>query len=123
MYQLLSIAVLSLHLAFILWVIFGALLTRRRRGLSVAHIVSLLYAIFIEVTVLPCPLTRAEKWAQNQSGMTPYTGDFMEHYLETVIYPDVPYTVLVPVAVAVCAFNLGIYVWRWRKSLRRPAAS
>jgi hypothetical protein len=121
-YSLLSIAALSLHLAFVLWVIFGALLTRGRRGLAVAHIVSLLYAVFIEVTVLPCPLTRVEKWAQNQSGMTPYTGDFLEHYLETVIYPDVPYAVLVPAAVAVCAFNLGIYAWRWRKSRRRAAA-
>jgi len=122
-YRFLSILALSLHLAFILWVILGALATRDRKLLSAAHVASLLYAIFIETTVLPCPITRLEKWAQSKAGLPEYEGDFIEHYLEEVVYPDVDYALLMPAAVSVCLFNLGIYAWRWRKSRIRAAAS
>ncbi len=116
MYQAIANAALVLHLAFILWVIFGALLTKGRTILTVWHISSLLYSIFIEVAYLPCPLTYVEQWGRQRAGQSGYEGGFVAHYLEKVIYPDVPYLILVPSAVAVCVFNLGIYVWRWRKS-------
>jgi hypothetical protein len=115
-YAILAIAALLLHLAFIGWVIFGALFTRGRRALTILHVASLLYAIFIEVALLPCPLTDLERWAQRKAGLESYTGDFIPRILDAIIYPNVPLVVLVPVAVAVCVFNLGIYVWRWRRS-------
>ncbi len=114
-YQALAVSALALHLAFILWVIFGALFTKGRRILVGLHIGSLLYSIFIEIAMLPCPLTYLEQWAQRKAGQTAYEGGFIAHYLEKVIYPDVPYSVLAPAAVTVCVFNLGIYVWRWLK--------
>lgn len=116
MYWALALAVLGVHLAFILWVILGALVTKGRRGLSWLHIASLLYGIVIEAAVLPCPFTRLEHWARNRAGMESYDGDFLLNLLESVIYLDVTLTVLVPIAVAVCLVNLGIYVWRWRTS-------
>jgi hypothetical protein len=73
--------------------------------------------------MLPCPITVLERWARRRAGVAPYEGDFLEHYLEQVIYPEVPYAILVSAAVAVCLFNLGIYILRWRISRRRPAAS
>jgi uncharacterized protein DUF2784 len=116
MYWVLTVAVLGVHLGFILWVIFGTLVTKGRRGLSWLHIGSLLYAIVIEAAVLPCPFTRLEHWARNKAGMESYDGDFLPHLLESVIYLDVRLTLLVPAAVAVCLVNLGIYAWRWRTS-------
>ena len=116
MYWLLAVTVLALHLGFILLVVFGAPLTKGRRGLSWLHIASLLYSIVIEVTLLPCPFTDLERWAREKAGMQSFEGDFLPHLLESVIYPDVPLALLVPVAVAVCLANLGIYVWRWRTS-------
>ncbi|MCW5981988.1 MAG: DUF2784 domain-containing protein [Bryobacteraceae bacterium] len=114
-YRLLAAAVLIIHLLWILWVIFGALFTRRRPLLAWAHVISLVYSIAIEIAAFPCPLTSLEQWTQARAGLTPYEGDFLVHYLEAVIYPNIPYPLLVACAVAVCLFNLGIYALRARR--------
>jgi hypothetical protein len=119
-YHILAVAVLILHLTWILWVIFGALVTRHRILLRWFHILSLVYAIAIEVLPWPpCPLTALEQWLETRAGVTPYHGSFLVHYLEAVIYPDMPVRLLIACAVAVCVFNLGVYVFRFR---RRHAA-
>ena len=115
-YYILAIGVLAVHLLWISWVIFGAVFTRGRAKLAWFHVLSLVYSIVIEIAPWPCPLTLLEQWAQGQAGIAPYHGDFLTHYLEAVIYPDVPYLVLVSVAVAVCAMNLAVYLRRWRGS-------
>ena len=115
-YRLLAVAVLALHLAWILWVIFGALVTRHRPVLRWFHIFSLVYGIAIEVLPWPpCPLTILEQYLEDRAGVTPYHGSFLVHYLEAVIYPDIPLLLLISCAVAVCVFNLGVYVLRYRR--------
>lgn len=115
-YHFLAVVVLTLHLLWILWVIFGALFTRKRTALRYFHIASLVYGIFIEITPWPpCPLTVLEQWLEERAGIVPYHEPFLVHYLEAVIYPDIPLLLLVGCAVAVCLFNLGIYTVRhWR---------
>lgn len=117
-YHLLAIAALALHLAWIVWILLGWLLTRRRPLLRWVHIGSVVYGMLIEIFLWPCPLTLAEQWLMRRAGREPYTGDFLLHYLEAVVYPDVPPLLLAGVAVAVCAGILGIYV---RRYLRRTA--
>ncbi len=116
MYTVLARGVLALHLLWILWVIFGVLLTRRRPWLAWTHVASLLYSVLIELSALPCPLTGLEQWAQARAGMTAYEQDFLVHYLDALVYPSVPYPLLVSCAVAVCLFNLGVHGHRWRRS-------
>jgi hypothetical protein len=36
------------------------------------------------------------------------------HYLEAIVYPDIPVSWLITGAVVICAFNLGIYAFRYR---------
>jgi hypothetical protein len=118
-YGVLADVVLGVHLLWILWVILGALLTRHRPLLAGLHILSLIYGILIEVGPWTCPITLAEQWLEGKAGMTPYTGSFLVHYLEALVYPNVPQSVLVWGAAAVAAFNLGIYGRRfWRN--RQP---
>ena len=119
LYQSLAIAVLALHLLWIAWVIFGALLTRDRAWLGWLHAGSLVYSVAIEAGPWPCPLTLAEQWLRAAAGLTTYDESFLVHYLEAVIYPDVPRTLLVWCAVAVCLFNLGIYGRRFYRRRRR----
>jgi hypothetical protein len=114
-FHLLAVGVLLLHLLWIVWVILGVLVTRHRPALRVFHIVSLLYSILSEVVPWPsCPLTFVEQWLEGRAGIVPYHGPFLVHYLEALIYPDIPETLLVGSAVAVCLFNLGVYVVRYR---------
>lgn len=119
LFRMLAIFFPLLHLGFILWVIFGALFTRGRRLLTGLHLGTLAYGFFIEVLPYNCPLTSAEQWARRGAGLTPYPGDFLTHYLELIIYPDVPYEWLIAGAAVVCAVNLAVYARRWRRARRR----
>ena len=114
MYRILAVFIPLVHLCFILWVILGAVLTRGRRLLTGLHLGTLAYGFLIEIVPWGCPLTRLEQWARVGAGMAPYPGDFIRHYLELVIYPDVPYLWLIWGAGVVCALNAAVYARRWR---------
>lgn len=108
-----AIAVLVVHLAWLLWVTLAALVTRGRRSLTVLHVLSLAWGIAVEVSPWPCPLTTLEQHLQHVTDTTTYTQSCMVHYLNKLVYPDIPEAALVAVAVSVCLFNLGIYVIRY----------
>jgi hypothetical protein len=119
-YQTLAVGVLALHLLWIVWVISGVWVTRGRPASRCLHIASLVYSILIEILPWPpCPLTLAEQWLEGHAGVRPYHEPFLVHYLEALIYPDIPEALLIGCAVAVCVFNLGVYILRYR---RRHAA-
>lgn len=114
----LATAVLFLHALFIVWVVFGALLTRSRPILRCLHIVSLIWGILTELLLWPCPLTLLENWLEQKAGVEPYHGGFLLHCLDKLIYPDISATVLTVAGVIVCAFNLALYggrAWRTRR--------
>ena len=113
------VVVLVSHLAWILWVIFGAFWTSGRRWLTVFHIASLVWGIVVEVGPWPCPLTMAEDYFQGRAGAAPTGGNFLQHYISSIVYPDVSVTLLTIFGVAVCVANLTIYVWRAFQWIRR----
>lgn len=114
-YIALADAVLIVHLLYIAWVIFGAIFTRGRPWLAAVHIATIVWGIIAETTSAPCPLTLAENWCEARAGIAPYHGPFLLHYLDATVYPNIPEALLITVAVFVCAFNLGIYVQRFRR--------
>ena len=118
-YHLLAVAVLTVHLGWIVWVIFGWLLTRNRPVLRWFHILSLIYSILIENLPWPCPLTVAETRFEELAGIQPYREPFLVHYLQELIYPNVSQALLAWCASAVCVAILGIYGLRFRR--RRTA--
>ena len=116
-YSVLATAVLFLHALFIVWVIFGALLTRSRPILRWLHIASLIWGILTELLPWPCPLTLLENWFEEKAGVEPYQGGFLLHYMDRLLYPDLSATVLTVAGVIVCALNLAFYgrqIWRAR---------
>jgi len=54
--------VLSLHAAYIAWVIFGAFFTRGRPRLAALHVAALVYGVIVEIFGFWCPLTALEEW-------------------------------------------------------------
>lgn len=115
----LAIVVLATHLAFVLWVMFGAVFTRGRPWLAWTHILCAVYGVVIEAGPWPCPLTLAENWFEVQAGRMPYRGPFLLHYLDLIVYPHVPPELLTWLAVVVLLANVVVYWRRWR---RRRAA-
>jgi len=106
LYSALAILVLLLHALFILWVVFGALVTRSHPVLRWLHIASLVWGVLTELLPWPCPLTLLENWLEGKAGVEPYHGGFLLHYLDKLVYPDISATVLTVAGVAVCVLNL-----------------
>ena len=71
--------------------------------------------MLVEILPWPCPLTPAENWLRTRAGIGSYQGGFLLHYLDALVYPDIPPTLLTLAGVAVCLFNLGIYAVRFRR--------
>src|SRR5205809_391089 len=85
-YSALAAAILGLHLLFILWIVFGAAVTRCRPLLRWLHLGSLVWGILIEILPWTCPLTWAENWLETRAGIAPYQGGFLLHYLDALVY-------------------------------------
>jgi hypothetical protein len=115
LYWTLAVATLTLHLVWILWVLLGWLVTRNRPLLRWLHIASLAYAIGIEVLLWPCPLTYAENFFLRRAGRQPYAESFLIHYLEAVIYPDIPQWLITAVGVTLCTAIFGVHLLRFRR--------
>jgi Protein of Unknown function (DUF2784) len=119
MNQALADATLLAHLAFIAWVMFGALLTRARAWLAALHIVSVVYGIVAALGPWPCPLTLAENFFETRAGLLPYQGPFVLHYLDAIVYPNLPPTLVVTSGVLVCFSNLLVYGFRFYRYLAK----
>jgi len=114
-YQTLAIAALLLHLLWLAWVVLGGLVTRRRPLVRWLHIGSVIYGILIEVFRWPCPLTLVEVEFARRAGQVTYREPFLVHYLESIVYPNLPEAVVTAGAVAVCVTVLLVYLRRYRK--------
>jgi hypothetical protein len=104
--------VLLLHLAFILFAIFGGALAVWRRWMPVVHLPAAAWAAFVELTGRICPLTYLEDILRVRAGQSGYTGGFVEHYLVEVIYPSgLTRNVQFVLAAAVVVINATVYAW------------
>lgn len=118
--------VLTIHLLWILWVMTGALFTRGRPWLTAFHLLSLAWGVIVDAGPWPCPLTMLEQSLEAKAGMTVWHGSFMVHYLNAIVYPNVPVSVIIWGATGVCCANLLIYAWRlgwWVQHRHEKAAS
>src|SRR6059058_3412346 len=66
---------------------------------------------------LGLPANRNGKLAGGEvhAGGATYEGGFLFHYLDMLVYSNVPPGLLTACGVAVCLFNLGIYIARYRR--------
>jgi hypothetical protein len=86
-YRALADLTVVVHLAFILFVVFGGLLVVRRPWLAWLHLPAALWGALIEFAGWICPLTPLENWLRQQAGETAYANSFVEQYLLPVLYP------------------------------------
>ena len=118
--------VLAIHLLWILWVIVGAFFTRGRPWLTAFHLASLAWGVIVDTGPWPCPVTLLEQWLETKAGMPTYQGSFLVHYLDAIVYPNVPVSVIIWGATGVCCANVLVYVYRlvrWIQQRRRNAAN
>jgi hypothetical protein len=86
-YRALADLILALHLVFVLFVVLGGLLVLRWPRTAWLHIPAAVWGVLIEYTGWICPLTPLENSFRTRGGEAGYSGGFIEHYIQPVLYP------------------------------------
>ncbi len=109
-YRILADSVVVIHFAFILFVIFGALLVLKWNRLMWFHIPCAIWGALIEFAGWICPLTPLENQLRIRSGAEGYHSSFIEHYIIPIIYPTaLNRSMQIFLGILVLVINLGIY--------------
>ena len=106
-------ALVLLHLAFVVFVVFGGLLVYRWPRWAWVHVPAFVWGAVIEFNNWVCPLTPLEQHLRVVAGK----GGFVEHYVVPVLYPEgLTHDVQVVLGVFVLGVNALVYgIWLWRK--------
>ena len=115
-------AIVLMHLAFILFVLFGAWLVLRWKWVAWLHVPAFAWGAAIEFFGAVCPLTPLEQRLREAAGEQGYDGGFVDHYIMPVMYPaGLTPTVQLWLGLFVVALNVAIYAFVVARG-RRAAA-
>jgi hypothetical protein len=116
-YRVLADIVVLVHLAWIGFLIAGALWGARRRTVMVVHIGALGYAVLMQVMGWYCPLTHLEFWLRTRYAPgAAWPGSFIAHYAEKLIYLEVTPRLIFEITLVLCALNVWVYLRAWKRS-------
>ncbi|MBZ5537917.1 MAG: DUF2784 domain-containing protein [Acidobacteriia bacterium] len=111
--------VVVVHFAFAIFAVLGGVLVLKRKRWAWLHVPAMLWAALIEFADWMCPLTWLEDWLLERGGGTPYAGDFVEHYLLPILYPDkLTRSLQITLGLLVVVVNVVIYAWLIRQRLK-----
>ena len=121
-YRVFADLVLILHLGFVVFVVLGGLLVLRWPAIMALHIPAAVWGVVIEFTGWLCPLTPLENWLRVRGGELGYSGGFIEHYIQPVLYPSgLTRGIQIALGTLVVLLNLTAYSIVLSRSRRRPA--
>ncbi len=125
-YQVLADTVLVVHFAVIVFVVGGlvAVVTGDRlgwrwvngRGFRLAHLGAIAFVAAQAWLGALCPLTALESWLRVQAGAAGYSKSFIEHWLQRIVFHEVPAWVFT-LAYSVFAL-LVLAAWRYFPPMR-----
>jgi uncharacterized membrane protein len=120
-YQLLADVVLTLHFSIVAFVIGGLVLTiignLRAWGwvnalwFRLAHLVAIAVVTAQAWFGATCPLTSLEMWLRANARATTYSGSFIEHWLQQLLYYEAPTWVF---TLGYSLFGLLVVATWWR---------
>jgi Protein of Unknown function (DUF2784) len=115
-YRMAADGVVAIHFAWILFLIGGAVIGRRVRWVMWTHLAALGYSVLLQVFSWICPLTYLELWLWNRTPSGSYSGSFIAHYLEKLIYMEIPRGLVLVLTVAVIIISAVVYLKALRKT-------
>ena len=80
-YRTLTAALVVVHLAVSLFMVFGGLLVWRGLAPAWVHLPLAAWGVFVHVANVTCPLTPLEKCLRRRAGLPAYERGFVEQYL------------------------------------------
>jgi hypothetical protein len=87
-YRALADIVVLIHGAFVVFVVFGALLVIVWPRVAWLHVPCAVWGVLIEFAGWICPLTPLENALRQRAGEAGYAGGFVEHYVLHALYPN-----------------------------------
>jgi hypothetical protein len=116
LYKIIADIVVSAHLLWILFLIFGALWGRRNTTVRIIHISGLAFAMIIQAFDWYCPLTNLEVWLRSKHDQAlSYTGSFIIHYVEKIVYIEIPRELIFALCIVLCGINAWLYLSKGQK--------
>lgn len=114
LYKILAELVVLIHLAFILFALFGGLLTLHWRWMPWIHLPAVTWGAAVEAFGWFCPLTPLENILRHAGGSVGYSGGFSEQYLIPIIYPeDLTRELQLFLGLGLVIINLIVYLLVW----------
>jgi hypothetical protein len=84
------------------------------------HVPVVLWGAAIEFIGFVCPLTPLEVWLRKRGGEAGFEGDFIDHYITALLYPDgLTRGLQILLGVLALAPNVAIYGYlfaKWKRS-------
>jgi len=112
-YKVVADIVVIIHFLWIIFLIFGAFFGVKNRFIKIFHISGLAFAFIIQVFDWYCPFTHLEVWLRSKHNpVLTYTGSFIIHYVENIIYIEVPRYLILIFTVLLCGLNIWFYLRR-----------
>ena len=105
--------VVLLHFFWILFLIFGAFPGRKYLSVKILHIAGLSFALIMQIFGWYCPLTDLEiRLKSRYEPSVTYQGSFIIHYVEKIVYIELPPWIIslltvIPIAISVLIYHRG----------------
>ena len=116
-YKILADIVVLIHFLWIVFLFLGAFWGIRSKAVKIFHLSGLAFAFIIQIFDWYCPLTHLEVWLRSKhSPLVTYAGSFIIHYVEKIVYIEIPRFMVLVFTILLCGFNAGLYL-RKRDSL------
>ncbi len=121
LYRLAADLILFLHVCFVAFVVVGLVVILvggargwswvRNPGFRIAHLLAIAVVVLQAWLGRICPLTTWEMALRSKAGDATYTGSFIAHWLQAILYYEAPMWVF---AVGYTAFGaLVVASWYW----------
>jgi Protein of Unknown function (DUF2784) len=120
MYPLLADLVLIVHLAFVVFVLWGGLLVLKWQWIAWLHLPAAVWGAVVEFTGWICPLTPLENRLREQGGDASYRSDFIAAHLLPLLYPEeLTRDLQLLLGTGVVILNAAVYWGLWQMQMRR----
>lgn len=115
-YKVLADIVVFAHLSWIIFLLFGAFWGVRNKRVKLVHISGLAFAVILQVFDWYCPLTHLEALLRSRHDPAlSYRGSFIAHYMEKIIYIELPRSLIFALTIFLAGINSWLYLRRKKK--------